>query len=87
MVDIATAENHGICPVCEGYGGGKNVYGPDELSCDNELCVGSCPRCWCEGCHDGQLLGIPLPESGELMGSWEAYEALSIYHRALMDSR
>jgi hypothetical protein len=70
MVDIATAKHHGVCPECEGYSGG------DIEDCPNPICIGSCPQCWCEGCHDGNV-NIPEPEHGEgLAGSWEAYEAL-----------
>ena len=72
MVDVRTAEHHGVCPTCEGYGGKSDPAGD---GCPNELCSGSCPACWCPGCHDGQV-ECAEPDSGERMGSWEAYEAL-----------
>jgi hypothetical protein len=69
MVDVATAQHHGVCPTCEGYGG---TAGKD---CPNEECMGSCSWCWCPGCHDGNV-EYPLPDSEERCGSWEAYAAL-----------
>jgi hypothetical protein len=48
MVDIPTAKHHGVCPVCEGYGGAA-----DDSGCwDNPDCAGSCPKCWCPTCHE-----------------------------------
>lgn len=76
MVDVRTAEHHGVCPTCEGYGGRDT--GDD--GCPNELCVGSCPACWCLGCQDGNV-DCPLPESEERMGSWEEYAALHRGHK------
>jgi hypothetical protein len=68
VVDVLTAKGHGICPKCEGYGGN----GAD--GCVNGDCTGSCPACWCPGCHDGH---VPIPEpGGGLLGSWEAYAHL-----------
>lgn len=74
MVDVPTARYHGVCPSCEGYGGRTvDGYGFD---CPNELCIGSCPSCWCLGCQDGRV-DLPEPEHGEgLMGSWEAFAFL-----------
>lgn len=75
MVDIRTAEHHGICPTCEGYGGNS------EPGCVNGDCTGVCPACWCPGCHDGATgdsqsavaFGVD-PE--EYAGSWPAYCAV-----------
>jgi hypothetical protein len=72
MVDVATAQDDGVCPTCEGYGGAPATAGED---CPNEFCMGSCSSCWCPGCHDGNV-ECPLPESEERSGSWEAYAAL-----------
>lgn len=54
-----TAQRHGVCPRCEGYGGGEEPEGHE-----NSDCEGSCPECWCPGCHDGE--------------SWEAYAAVRV---------
>jgi hypothetical protein len=67
------AKESGVCPVCEGHGGGD-----DDSECiDSTDCEGCCPRCWCSGCHDGQ----DFPESrlaelddGNPCGSWLAYQ-------------
>lgn len=49
MVDVATAEHHGVCPDCEGYG----EHPCDE---DQDKCVGclagehdACPSCGGDG--------------------------------------
>ena len=47
MVDAPTAEHHGICPECEGYGGRS----PDPCA-ESDSCIGGCPVCRCPGCHD-----------------------------------
>jgi hypothetical protein len=70
VVDIATAEHHGICPECEGYGGNGRS------DCPNELCWGSCSCCWCEGCHDGHGYTGPTQGGEDACGSWEAYAAV-----------
>jgi hypothetical protein len=69
VVDVPTAKHHGICPDCEGYGGNSELEG-----CPNEDCIGSCPSCWCPGCHDGAVECDLDPE--ERPGSWQAYEAV-----------
>lgn len=84
MVDVATAERQGVCPVCEGYGGAK--VDPEECANDEHHPLHSCEKCWCEGCHDG-LIAVLTPEgmtyramelSGfepeELSGSFGAWE-------------
>ncbi len=65
MVDIPTAKQHGICPICEGYGG-RDAMDDDPCERDDSTCAGSCPKCWCPGCHDGW--------SGGDFGSREAYD-------------
>jgi len=67
MVDLPTAERHGVCPVCEGYGGGEAPEGHE-----NADCQGSCPKCWCPGCHDGN----EMTSGWDPCGSWEAYQAV-----------
>jgi hypothetical protein len=69
-LDHTTAQLHGICPVCQGYGGRS----PDPCT-ENVACGGSCELCRCPGCWDGALPIAP-PEGGELLGSWAAYEAV-----------
>lgn len=70
-IDLATAEEHGVCPVCEGYGGR-----PDDDACQAEdsTCPGSCPQCWCPGCHDGQDVAFDEDLDEHPMGSWRAYQ-------------
>jgi hypothetical protein len=74
MLDRYTAKFHAICPHCEGYGGGKTPEGHEDSDC-----LGSCPECWCPGCHDGQ----DFPESRLLelddddpCGSWRAFRLI-----------
>jgi hypothetical protein len=69
------AKLRGICPICEGYGGGDTPEGHE----NDRGCIGSCPKCWCVGCHDGQ--DFPPGRVYELFdgnpcGSWEAYEEI-----------
>lgn len=78
MLDLHMAKHHGICPACEGYGGTAE---DEDHPCQQEdsTCIGSCPNCWCAGCHDGQ--NFPESRLGELddgdpCGSWLAYEAV-----------
>lgn len=76
MIDRETAEHHGVCPICEGYGAGR--------ACSDPRCEGACPRCWCWGCHDGH--GFPEKLLGQLndgdpCGSWLAYEVMSRHER------
>ena len=81
MVDNPTAKHHGVCPICEGYGGGDAPEGHEFSGCE-----GSCPECWCTGCHDGHDFPADrlaeLPDSsegatdGDPCGSWLAYELL-----------
>lgn len=86
MVDIPTAERHGICPECEGYLGrhDEDGYGID---CPNENCLGSCPQCWCPGCHDGNT-GDPQSalafgiDPEEYAGSWAAHVAVTAWFKA-----
>ena len=71
------AKAGGICPVCEGYGGGEEPEGHEDSDC-----IGACDECWCPGCHDGQ----DFPEDRideEPCGSWLAYELI---HGATPDS-
>jgi hypothetical protein len=73
MVDVVAAEHHGVCPVCEGYGGGGERE--DECMGEDSTCLGSCSKCWCAGCHDGNVEGLDHLEE-DLCGSWAAYELL-----------
>lgn len=66
------AKLRGVCPRCEGYGGGDEPEGHE-----NSKCLGVCSECWCPGCHDGQ--DFPQGRVHELFdgnpsGSWDAYE-------------
>lgn len=72
------AKAHGVCPVCEGYGGGAE---DDDHPCRREdaECAGSCPQCWCPGCHDGHdfpASRISELDDGASSGSWLAYELI-----------
>jgi hypothetical protein len=71
MVNNTTAKHHGVCPICEGYGG-RDAIEDDPCERDNSTCEGSCPKCWCPGCHDGW--SGPKEMGSEAFGSWEAYE-------------
>lgn len=76
MIDRETAKEAGICPKCEGYGG-------DAEPCPAS-CGGSCPKCWCGGCHDGQdfpeeMLG--QVDDGEPCGSWLAFLVVQRHER------
>jgi hypothetical protein len=74
MVDIPTAKHHGVCPVCEGYGGRSldGLTNAEYLDYTEHDCEGSCAKCWCSGCHDGW--SGPAEMGEEAFGSWEAYE-------------
>jgi hypothetical protein len=81
MLDLHTAEQHGICPRCQGYGGGEDP----EACYDNPFCPGACPKCWCEGCRDGWVeipwyLAVSLEE--QACGSWQAYLAVQAEEKA-----
>jgi hypothetical protein len=71
MLDLYAAKHHGICPHCQGYGGGRTPDGHEFSDCP-----GVCPECWCLGCHDGHDFPEQriweLPD-GDPCGSWEAY--------------
>lgn len=72
MIDHETAKQHGVCPICEGYGG--------DGDCPDPRCPGVCSRCWCRGCHDGQDFPEKLLaqlDDGDPCGSWLAFEVVS----------
>lgn len=80
MIDRETAKEACICPVCEGYGGGDIPEGHE----DDPACIGSCPECWCPGCHDGQDFPHNLRgqvEGGDPVGSWLAFLVVQRHER------
>lgn len=73
-IPLESAKANGLCPVCEGYGGADAPE--DHFESD---CTGTCPKCWCPGCHDGQDFPedrLAELDDGEPAGSWLAFELI-----------
>jgi hypothetical protein len=72
--ELERAKQSGVCPTCQGHGGGEEPEGHEYSDCE-----GTCPECWCPGCHDGH--DFPESRISELddedpCGSWLAYELI-----------